>query len=182
VIAKRIRSYKTPANFLAGWMFADLLLALSVIFLATISFQSENFVSISQDTSTGQEGNPKNVISFDTDRESLNSIKSDSGLPQSGLTLEYSVFDSTAINSDIDQYLLRTYGSLEFEVVYIQAIGGYRATEEPSDRGSLAAIEFVIELRKSEVSYMRRASIDISTSPNIESGNVLLRLVFVKKV
>ena len=176
----RSRSYKTSANFLAGWMFADLLLALSVIFLATISFQSEKIISTSPEAVFGISGEVEELREAKEIGEETSQIEF---LAQGeGLRLEYSEFNPDQIRKDIESYLLKNYSSINYEAIYLQAIGGYDEVNEQSDMGSLRAMDFVINLRKAQFLYTKRASIDISTSANIESGKTVLRIVFARSL
>ena len=93
---------------------------------------------------------------------------------KTGLTLTYTKFDPAKLQNDIR----KLSPSVSGQVLYLQAIGGYNPKTEYSDQGSLRATEFVIALKKSKIENFDRTSIDISTSPSIPGGSVMLRLAF----
>ena len=143
-------------------MFADLLLSLAVIFLATVSFQNERVNSTS----------PNQIV-----RQTQGSGGGMTGVKTpNGMALTYDVFDAQTIKADIENYLIKNFKSLNYSVIYYQAIGGYDGKTEYSDQGTLRATRFVIDIRKADIGYFERAGVDISTSDDLPTGSVQIRL------
>jgi len=104
----------------AGWMYADLFLALMVIFLATISFvpQLSNNASKIR-TATIQ---PKSAYNYDK-----------------GLSLVYEKFDLAQISEDIAKFEQDENLPAETDVIYVQIVGGYDSKIESPQKGTLRA-------------------------------------------
>jgi len=147
----------------AGWMYADLFLALMVIFLATISFVPE------------LTGGPATGNSTVRSSVSLKSVNFDQGMANL-----YNGFDLELLRSDIAEFKKKNKLSESAEIIYVQVIGGY-AKGEKASIGTLAAIDFSVKLKKNAADLFDGAAIKLDTSSSIPSGSVALRMTFAAK-
>ena len=157
------------ATSVAGWVFADLLLLLSIIFLTSISFAVP---SSSEESSLGVD-NSAGVVS---------ALPIDEGFTMNPLTdgfnFFYTEFDRDKLNQDLRNYFETRGLPANTDVIYAQLVGGYIEGVEGSDSGTMAALKYSIELAKADISAFEKASIDLLTSNRIPSGVVALRLTF----
>ena len=151
------------ASPLAGWMYADLLLALMVIFLATISFVP-NFASSSSSVTT-----------------QIKQISSGYNYNK-GLSLVYSGFDSKLIEQDISQFKIKEGLPNDAEIIYAQILGGFDVKSESSDDGKLRALEFSIKLSKDNPLLFATAATNIGSNLILKPNEIALRLTFVAKI
>ena len=151
------------ASPLAGWMYADLLLALMVIFLATISFVP-NFASSSSSVTT-----------------QIKQISSGYNYNK-GLSLVYSGFDSKLIEQDISQFKIKEGLPNDAEIIYAQILGGFDVKSESSDDGKLRALEFSIKLSKDNPQLFATAATNIGSNLILKPNEIALRLTFVAKI
>jgi len=147
----------------AGWMYADLFLALMVIFLATISFVPK----LTGGSATGNAQTPQSV--------SLKSVNFDQGMANL-----YNGFDLPKLRADIDEFKKKSKLADSADIIYVQVIGGYAKTEKASV-GTLAAIKFSVELKKQAADLFNGAAMKLDTSSSIPSGSVALRMTFAAK-
>ena len=147
----------------AGWMYADLFLALMVIFLATISFvpQLSNNATKFR-TATVQ---PKSAYNYDK-----------------GLSLIYEKFDLAQISADIASFESTENLPDETDVIYAQIIGGYDAKNESPQKGTLRALAFSFLLNSSNTSLFMNAATNLGASDQIKPNQILLRLTFAAKL
>ena len=98
---RRVESNEAEdATLLAGWMYADLLLGLMVIFLATISFVPiDNFISKSLVKATYKQVDK----AFNFNR---------------GISLIYDKFDAVALEKDIDSFKKREGLDNDAEIIF----------------------------------------------------------------
>ena len=106
------------ATPMAGWMYADLLLALMVIFLATISFVP-NFSSSNNSVKT-----------------QIKQISSGYNYNR-GLSLVYDNFNPTLISQDIASFKIKEGLPEDAEIIYAQILGGFDIKPERPDAGKL---------------------------------------------
>ena len=158
------------ATSVAGWVFADLLLLLSIIFLTSISFA---LPSSSDNPSIGVENSA--MVS--------SSLPLDEGFTKTplveGFNFYYREFDKNKLNDDLNRYFLSEGLPTNTQVIYAQLVGGYEDGVEGSDAGTMAALKFSIALTKAKITAFEKTSIDLLTSSKIPSGVVALRLTFV---
>jgi len=150
----------------SGWMYADLFLALTVIFLATISFVPE----IGQ---VGDFGNgTKNSSGGLTTESSFNYAK--------GYTLVVPVDQLDQVGTKVSEFLAQEGLDSSTEIIFAQIVGGFNPeSEKPSD-GQLRAITFAIEVTKKYPKLLEGAQRYIESSPSVAPGNVALRLTFAQ--
>ncbi len=151
---------------IAGWVFADLLLSLSVIFLTSISFSVPNSSGDSQVkvATSGQE-----LIVEDL---SNNLISPNAR----GFNLYYTFFDKSRIENDLKTYLARENMLQDSNVIYAQIIGGFNSKTEGSEMGTMRALEFSISLKRANIRYFEGANFDLATSEALKQNQVALRL------
>ena len=148
---------------LAGWMYADLLLALMVVFLATISFV------------------PKHSSSS-TNAQQPTSAQSDLGQNYKlGLTLVYSTFDSKKITEDIAAFKVREGLKADSQILYVQITGGYASPAETADTARTNALIFSLKLHKSLPDLFTNSPTYLAVSTKLKSGEIGLRLTFTQK-
>jgi hypothetical protein len=157
---------------IAGWVFADLLLSLSVIFLATISFAVPGVI--------GDAATPSNSVGQVLNiQDSKNQGKSPI---EQGFNFYYSSFNKSQIESDLKAYFLRKNLSTNSGVLYAQIVGGFDDKTEGSEFGTMRALEFSIALKKAEVSAFEGANFDLTTSSALKPNQVALRLAFAPPI
>ena len=149
---------------LAGWMYADLLLALMVIFLATISF-----VPRLSSTSQGV--------------TSSSSAQTDLGKNYKlGLALVYSSFDPARIIEDIRAFKEHESLSASSKILYAQITGGYASGSENAETGRVRALAYSLKLNQALPDPVTNAPTYLAASSKLKSNEIGLRLTFTEKV
>ena len=157
---------------IAGWVFADLLLSLSVIFLTSISFAAPN--------STGDSTIPAQTSEQALSVQDLsNSLISPNA---QGLNLYYTSFAKSKIENDLRAYFERENFSPESNVIYAQIIGGFDSKTEGSEMGTMRALEFSISLKRANIRAFEGANFDLATSESLNPIQVALRLSIASPV
>ncbi|CAN2189211.1 hypothetical protein MCEMRE20_00488 [Candidatus Nanopelagicaceae bacterium] len=151
------------ASHLAGWMYADLLLALMVIFLATISFVP-NFANSSSAVTT-----------------QIKQISSGYNYNR-GLSLVYNGFDSNLIMSDITNFKVKEGLPEDAEIIYAQILGGFDVNKESADKGKLRALEFSLKLSRDNPELFSTAATNLGSNLLLKKNEIALRLTFVAKI
>jgi hypothetical protein len=149
----------------AGWMYADLFLALMVIFLATISFVPN--------TRTAPPVGNTQV----TPQVSLNSINMTSGMANL-----YTKFDPEKMKADIAAFKKKEDMLASTEAIYVQIIGGYDGAKEKINSATVSAINFSVEMKSQLPEIFNQASFKIDVSDKIPSKSVAVRITFAPKV
>jgi len=171
---RRTRYINNDAVPLAGWVFADLLLSLSIIFLTSISFDLPG-------------AGPSSSSSTDSPNVSRQETASNQGIvnPSSkdiiepistGFSKIYLRFNEKSLKNDIENYRKKNGLTENDRIVFAQIIGGYDSSSETSDTGSIRATAFIVALHKANMSEFDSAGIHISTSDRIPSGQVMIRM------
>ncbi len=145
----------------AGWMYADLFLALMVIFLATISFVPQ--LTQLPGSSSGAK---------------IQAIELQKANYSAGLVTEYQVFSLTSIEKDVVGFKKQQGLKPGDEIIFTQIIGGYDKAKEKANVGTVNAIAFSIKMREKGGALFGNSGISISTSDQIPSGSVALRMTF----
>jgi hypothetical protein len=144
-------------------MYADLLLALMVIFLATISFVPN--LSNSSSSVTTQ----------------IKQISSGYNYNK-GLSLVYNGFDSKLIADDIASFKVKEGLPEDAEIIYAQILGGFELKTESADDGKLRALEFSIKLSKDNPQLFASAATNLGSNLVLKPNEIALRLTFVAKI
>ena len=173
----------------AGWMYADLLLALMVIFLATISFVPQyldNFRPSGSNVGNSSEQGSGGMGVGDGSAGSGTNAQSGSGIPdaeydfEEGLALYYEDFDLNKFVADIERFRVRENLGDNFEIVFAQITGGYDQTLENPEKGTLRAIAFSVKLKESNLEYLNNTSTAIRSSAEVPADKVMVRFTFAK--
>jgi len=163
----RRRADESPAEdatLLAGWMYADLLLGLMVIFLATISFVPiDNFISKSLVKASYKQVDK----AFNFNR---------------GISLVYEKFDAKALAQDIDAFKKREGLDNSAEIIFTQILGGYDSKTENEDIGRNRALLYSFQLAKETSGLFAHTSVTAGGDSNLKPGEIALRLTFVSKI
>lgn len=173
----------------AGWMYADLLLALMVIFLATISFVPQfldTYVPSGSGVGNSSQQGSGGMGIGDGSAGTGTSSRPSSGIPDAdytfdqGLALFYEDFDLNTFVADVENFRLQENLGENFEIVFAQITGGYDAKTESAEKGTLRAIAFSIKLKESNLDYLNNTSTSIRTNPEVPSNKVLVRFTFAR--
>ena len=150
----------------AGWMFADLFLALTVIFLATVSF-----IPSGQDSGTAIQNSVRNESSTNVPNYALTLISN-------GFIGDYSSNENSKFINDLNTYLDLKDLPNDTKALYLEVIGHTRLFGEPNDSGNLDALEFVIALRKEIPEVLAGTNTSINLSPEVQAGKVKVKITF----
>lgn len=148
---------------LAGWVFADLLLALAIIFLTSISF----------DTPGDGSGDATKLSDSNISRLKLDGVEQ---LQSEAVTFSYLKFDGARLVADIDRFQQSRGIDSGYRVLYAQIVGGYDPQTEGSERGSMRATKFLIELQQARLPYFAGTGFDITTSQFVATDQILVRI------
>lgn len=154
---------------ISGWVFADLLLSLTIIFLVSISFTIPEKIGIGA-IANNQAQSQNNF---------QNSILDDRVPNNQGINFYYSNFNREALISDLEKYFSQERLDPDTDVIYAQVVGGFDASFEGSELGTFRALEFSIALKQAEISAFSKANFDLTTSSQLAPDQVALRLSFV---
>jgi hypothetical protein len=161
---RQVEGEAEDATLLAGWMYADLLLGLMVIFLATISFVPiDNFVSKSLVKATYKQVDK----AFNFNR---------------GLSLVYEKFDAKGLEEDIEAFKKREGLDNDAEIIFAQILGGYDPKTEDAQTGRNRALIYSFSLTQDANGLFSNASVTAGGESSLTKDQVALRLTFVAKV
>jgi hypothetical protein len=156
------RTYEDPVDEdltgQAGWMYTDLMLALMVIFLATISFVPQ-FTS----NSNTDPDNPDYSYSKIFD-ESMNTL--------------YESFNLAQIKSDIARFKLNKGMPADADIVYAQYVGGYSSGSENPSVAIARALAFSQKLDSADPELLTSAATTLSSSNVLKANQVIVRFTF----
>ena len=146
------------ASHQAGWMFADLLLALMVIFLAAQSF-------VPKEASLPQ---------FEGLLDNKTNIHSAVAPLKTSITLT-SLDEATLINA------LQNYGAIEhlpatYTIDSMVIAGGFNPKTESSDRGTATALQYAAAIASYNLPYFKNAATLLAASPEVAAGSVILNV------
>jgi hypothetical protein len=161
---RQVEGEAEDATLLAGWMYADLLLGLMVIFLATISFVPiDNFVSKSLVKATYKQVDK----AFNFNR---------------GLSLVYEKFDAKGLEVDIEAFKKREGLDNDSEIIFAQILGGYDPKTEDVQTGRNRALVYSFSLTQDANGLFNNASVTAGGESSLTKDQVALRLTFVSKL
>lgn len=169
----------------AGWMYADLLLALMVIFLATISFVPQYLDTFSPSGSSVGNSSERGTGGTGVGGTGAGN-GTGSGIPDAdytfdeGLALYYDDFNLNAFVSDIERFRTRENLGNNFEIVFAQITGGYDENRESPEKGTLRAIAFSVKLKESGLEYLANTSTAIRASSEVPAEKVMVRFTFAR--
>ena len=154
--ARQSASAHADSTQLAGWVYADLFLALMVVFLATISFVPiiTNIPGAAQKSSL---------------------TKADAGTNlNKGLSIVYSSFDPKQIAIDIAAFKVENGIPASAQIIYAQILGGFNSKVEKRMR----ALQFGYLLEKNVSDLFGIAATTVGPSTAIGPNQVALRITF----
>jgi hypothetical protein len=162
MLKRRRRSSKPEVEDVtgfAGWMYSDLLLGLTVIFLATISFIPKDIVFSSKPGSyVFTRAHP---VAF---------------------TKEYEILDIVRLSRDVRDFKVdQQLGELAY-ISDARFVGIYDPREEVASTGSQRAINFSIRLDQLDPSFLTRAKTDFQAAGSVDKQGVIVEFKFATEV
>lgn len=153
------------ASSIAGWVYSDLLVALMVIFLATITFVPQVFNSAVRGTQ----------VAKNEDKPIYNYLQ----FYEKPLVKVYDDFNIDFIKQDIENFLATERLPINSFIGAVQIVGGYdMLTEEPSTAVA-RAVQFSQKIDEADPRLLSRSSTTISSTTNIFPNQIVLRITFV---
>ena len=150
----------TDTSFLAGWMYADLFLALMVVFLATISF----------------------VPTYLSGARQVGSSYSYVKIYHEPLIVVYDNFNAAQIKKDIEWFLKTRNLPNTTDAVYAQIIGGYSKTNEQSTVAIDRALRFSQLLDQANLAALSNVATSLSSSSSLDPGKIAVKFSFAQEV
>ena len=149
-------------TFLAGWMYADLFLAMMVVFLATISFVPEYF------------GN--------NSRATADSAYNYTQIFKKPMVVTYEGFNGDLIAADIRAFIADNRLPLDTEIVYAQIIGSYIKNIESPGEAIIRAQQFSTKMDMSNLTLLNKASTTFSSTTSIPANRIVVKFTFASNV
>lgn len=141
-------------------MFADLLLALAIIFLATISFvPAEDAVSAEMQANAA----------------------ADPTVAVNKSSIPLAKFDQITIMLAMQKYAADNNLPEDYRVTGVTILGGYSPATETPDRGTQTALRYATGIAELNLPYFKNTSTVLSSSSTIPSGQVVLNLTITSK-
>lgn len=149
-------------TFLAGWMYADLFLAMMVVFLATISFVPEYF-------GNNQENESDTAYNY-------------TQIYKEPMVVVYEGFDGQQIANDIRAFISDKQLDPSAEIIYAQIIGSYNKNlESPADAINRAQ-QFSSKLDMSNFDFLNKASTTLSSTTSVAPNRVVVKFTFAANI
>lgn len=159
---RRKSSRDVDESFLAGWMYADLFLALMVVFLATVTFIPEYLGRL--------------------DQSATNSAFVYQEIYKEPMVVVYEGFDGNLIKRDINAFLKSERLTNDSKIIYVQVVGSY----DPKMEDRIVAIERAQQFSKKLdlflVDYFANPSTTLSTTTSIPKNRVVVKFTFATTV
>jgi hypothetical protein len=149
---------------LAGWLYTDLLLALTVVFLAAISFIPS------------QLENPGTAATVSTQNSTANTIAQPDG--SFIFSIRLSQQSTLNLKSKIDRFLSTINNSKAVVVRSIQIEGGFNSKTESEYDGTVNAMIFFKKLKNENPILFRDANTTISTSQLVPAKTIYLKILY----
>jgi hypothetical protein len=146
------------ASHQAGWMFADLLLALMVIFLAAQSFVPKE---ASLPTFAGLLGNKTTLTGQVTPLKTSITLTS---------------IDEAALIIALQNYGAIVHLPAEYTVDSMVIAGGFNPKTESSDRGTATALQYAAAIGSFNLPYFKNSATLLAASSDVPDGAVILNL------
>jgi len=145
----------------AGWMYTDLMLALMVVFLATISFVPQ---FLGNGAATTKDPNNPNYSFSKVFDESMNTL--------------YESFSLSEIKADIARFKVSRGLPQDADIVYAQYVGGYSSGSESPSAAIARALAFSQKLDAADSELLIGAATTLSSSNVLKSNQVIVRFTF----
>ena len=139
----------------AGWMFADLLLALAVIFLATISFVPS------------KDAIPTNI---------LNQAATDGRTVVNKNSIALKSFDERTILMAMQKYAADNHLPADYRITSVTVVGGYDSKTETPDRGTQTALQYAAGIASLNLPQFKNTSTILASSSSVGPGQAVLNL------
>jgi hypothetical protein len=149
-------------TFLAGWMYADLFLAMMVVFLATISFVPEYF-------GNNQENQSDTAYNY-------------TQIYKDPMVAVYEGFDSQRIANDIRAFIAEKRLSPDAEIIYAQIIGAYNKNLESPADAIYRAQQFSSKMDVSNIGFLKNASTTLSSTTSVAPNRVVVKFTFAANI
>jgi biopolymer transport protein ExbD len=161
---KKLDIPQDDTTSLAGWLYTDLLLALTVVFLAAISFIPS------------QLENPRTSAKVNAQNSAANTVPQ----PDGSIIFSVRLSDQSTLNlkSKIDQFLSTINNSKAVVVRSIQIEGGFNSKTESEYDGTVTAMNFFKKLKNENPILFRDANTTISTSQLVPTSTIYLRILY----
>jgi hypothetical protein len=160
--SKNVVGGENDTSFLAGWMYADLFLAMMVIFLATVTFIPEYIGNLDQ-TATNSAYNYREIY-------------------KKPLLVVYEGFNSDQIKQDVQAFIKAERLSSNAEIIYAQIVGAYDQNSETPADGIARAQIFSQKLDQSNDGLAKNASTTLSSTTSIALNRVAVKFTFATNV
>ena len=151
----------------AGWMYADLLIGLMVVFLATITFLPAT--SLSTATGTTSTGKPY----FYTYSRVLQDK------PLSVLVVDNQLPDFPAL---LSEFKAKNKIAGDATIAYVQIVGAYREKLEAQQAGVSRALTLSQAIESNYHDLFATASTTFNTTTSIPSNQAVIRILFAEVV
>ena len=148
-------------TFLAGWMYADLFLAMMVVFLATISFIPEYFGN-----------NTKSTV------DAYNYTQ----IYKKPMIAAYEGFNADQIAADIRAFILDNNLPPDTEIVYAQIVGSYNKNIESSSQENFREQQFSTKMDMSNIDLLYNASTTFSSTTSVPANRVVVKFTFASNI
>ena len=146
------------ASHQAGWMFADLLLALMVIFLAAQSFVPHQ-ASLPQ---------------FEGLLGDSVAVNGKVALLKTSITL--TSLDETTLINDLQNYGAIAHLPVDYTISSMVIAGGFNPKTESSDRGTATALQYAAGIASYNLPYFKNSATLLAASSQVPDGAVLLNI------
>jgi len=162
-----IRAYNSESededvSFLAGWMYADLFLAMMVIFLATVTFIPEYIGRL--------------------DQSATNSAYNYQQIYKKPMIVAYEGFNAEQIQLDVKAFLSAEKLPPDSDIIYIQVVGPYAGKIETAADAITRAQNFSRKLDSIDSDLFRNASTTLSSSSSIPINRVVVKFTFAVNI
>ena len=144
----------------AGWMYTDLMLALMVIFLATISFV------------------PQFTGNSDAAADPNNSDYSYSKIFDESMNILYESFSLSQIELDIARFKSNKVLPQDSDIVFAQYVGGYSSVSENPATAIARALAFSQKLDSANPELLASAATTLSSSNVLKANQIIVRFTF----
>lgn len=157
----------------SGWLYADSFLALTVVFLATVSFipTVENKVATKVTSSTGQTAATTSQATLTPYGVQFLSSYDLNSLNKSQLSLY------TILKLDMNQWLDRYKLSHNTRVIKATIIGGYSPSQKPGDGLAIANAVYTLISSSSPLLFPVKAT-EIKSQSTSAEGQIQIQLTF----